>query len=192
MDDVLDIVTDYTVGDKRPSTAALLTAVGLVLGALLFFALVYARRKRVIKQKDTLERLNLIRQGRLDLRRRCLRPDGSVRQALFHEPLKNASHAEDQEEKPANSISNQIFETLTSGKLVKMINNFHVKTKRMKQRMDANVSPLERYEMEREAHLADETINPLYQFKRSRYATQASSDDDDDSADLGSDSESSD
>lgn len=178
MDEILDVLTDHTVGDQRPSTAAFLTALGLVLGAALFFALIYLRRKRIVAQRDKAVRLNLIRQGQLDLRRRCLRPDGTVRQQIFQQNGENGQTQSDSDvENDAaasakdKSVSNQIFETLTSGKLVKMINNFHVKKKSIDKRIEGNVTAVDRYHMEREARLADESVNPLYQMKRSRFAT---------------------
>lgn len=167
IEEVCDTLTDYTVGKYRPSIGSLIAAVSLVLGAILLFTLIYVRRKEIVKQRDELETRNIAMAGQLDLKRRCLEPNGSIRQSIFEQLSDVECRKNEQTEKTA---SDQIFEALTSGKLVKMINNFHVKTKRATKQQEQNLSPMEHFERQKEAHYSDPSVNPLYQLQKSGFA----------------------
>lgn len=64
--------------------------------------------------------------------------------------------------KTKGGVMNQLVRTVTSGRIVHMINNFQLKTNRMAQRLEKPIAPDERVRRERFARLADASVNPLF------------------------------
>lgn len=194
LDTVFDFLSDG--GSSRTNRTAFAVALILVVTAAVFFTVLYLRYQKVRKESTALADDNLIRRGQLDLRKRCLDADGNVRSDLFatqtqqqkehpaqQEKEENDKSTPSEREKSKPTMGDQIFETLTSGKLVNMINTFHVRTKGMAKKMQPTISPLERLRAEQHARMADESINPLFKMKTQRPSDNKDDDDDSSSSD---------
>ena len=95
-------------------------------------------------------------------------------------PTDTENKGEDDEK--TQSVGEQLLETVTSGRLVHLLNNFQIKTQGMVKRFQPVMSVEERLEAERQAKLADASVNPLYQF-RTRMRGDDSKDDEFDADD---------
>lgn len=75
------------------------------------------------------------------------------------------SHTAKTAKKKDGGVVQQLMRTVTSGRLVHMINNFQLKTNRLAQRFEQPLSPEDRARRERFARLADESVNPLFSLR---------------------------
>lgn len=151
----------------QSTTAPIWISFVMVLGAAIFFIVLYTRyQKTLIKANEEREEF-LVRSGRLDLKRKKFDAWGTLRPATCHEqspPTPEQTHEipKDENENEKKGVGEQLLETVTNGSIVHLLNNFHLKTKKMAKRFEPNMTLEERVQAERRAQLADESVNPLY------------------------------
>lgn len=175
MDEVLDIIEDGTSTHNMSSTV-FLVALAFVLVATLFFVVMYMRYKNLKKEHERREQENLERKGAVDLQRRCLDLHGNVRESVYSlqkeetQQAQNAGtatkNADGQKEK--KGVGEQIYEVVTNGKLVGLLNKAMSAKKVIERKLNENEkpqSPQEYWRAQRMAELADESINPLFRMK---------------------------
>jgi hypothetical protein len=194
-------------------TRITLVIVAALAALALLFVVLYLRYKRCVARRMRDREEYLIRAGRLQLRRRWLDVDGTLRQDEFYPekycdmnkpstPTKKEDDDDDDDdeeegdniiklddvgfgpditaEKLANngskqtsavatgkkkkSVAQQLLKTVTSGKLLHVINNTMVKGKKKLGERFAQpaLTTEERDRMEAHMRLADESVNPLY------------------------------
>lgn len=184
LDTLLDFVSDG--GTSKASTTSIALALFFVIAAALFFSVLYVRYQKLRKQRNQLSDDNLIRRGQLDLKKKYLDVNGNVRESIFsteslRQPVEENDDVKEEtndDKKEKTSVGDQIFETITSGKLINMFNRFHVRTKELGKNLEPKISPFDRLRAEKVARMADESVNPLFRMKTER---PRSSDSDSDS-----------
>lgn len=130
----------------------------------------YVRHKKIKARRDKERADDLIRLGRVDLQRRCLDAWGNVRPNLGQngQQISNESQQpnEQQPKEKEKTVGDQLLDSVMSGKLVHMLNNLQIKTKGLAKRFEPTLTPEQRLQAERQAQLADESVNPLYSVRQ--------------------------